>query len=313
MSVFTAIDMPLLAAFLKNYSVGAPKGFTGIEAGITNSNFFIDTETGRYVLTIVEDETFADVEWFMQLLAYLHRNNIPCAKPLPARSGGYTQTIANKPATVVQCLQGTDKTRVDSNDCFAIGKVLASFHTSCQNYPETRNDSRGDAWRTATASRVRTKLSREELKLLNKHMEADYAGVLAGLPTSVIHADLFKDNVLFNGGNISGIIDFYYACTGCMLYDLAITFNDWCRDDTTRVDQQLAGALIKGYESIRPLNTCERSSWPDAVRCAALRFWLSRLCDLHFPPDALMTFAHDPTPLQKILSEDVPSLVDLTS
>lgn len=313
MSVFTAIDMPLLAAFLKNYSVGEPSGFSGIEAGITNSNFFIDTETGRYVLTIVEDETFADVEWFMQLLAYLHQNNIPCARPLQAHSGGYTQTIANKPATVVQCLQGSDKTRVDRNDCYAIGKVLARFHTSCQNYPQSRNDSRGAAWRTATAHKVRTKLNREELALLNKHMEADYTATLARLPTSVIHADLFKDNVLFNGGRISGIIDFYYACTGCMLYDLAITFNDWCRDDSTLIDQQLANALFDGYESIRPLKSSERSSWPDAVHCAALRFWLSRLCDLQFPPDAVITFAHDPKPLQKILSEEVPSLVDISS
>ena len=313
MSVFTAIDMPQLAAFLKDYAIGAATGFTGIEAGITNSNFFVDTETGRYVLTIVEHESFADVEWFMQLLAYLHKNDIPCAQPLPANNGQYTTSLADKPATVVQCLQGSDKTVVNSHDCYAIGKVLAGFHKSCQNYSLTRQDSRGASWRTATAEKVRAKLSATDSKLLDKHMDANYAKKLDSLPTSVIHADLFKDNVLFHDDEISGIIDFYYACSGCMLYDLAITFNDWCRDDTTRIDPHLASALLRGYESTRPLESRERNCWPDAIRCAALRFWLSRLDDLHFPPDALMTFTKDPTPLRKILSEEAPAFVDLAS
>ena len=316
MSVFTSIDMPQLTAFLKNYSVGAPSGFTGIEAGITNSNFFIDTETGRYVLTIVEHESFTDVEWFMQLLAYLHQNGIPCAAPLPANNGSYTKPLANKPATVVQCLQGADKNHVNGNDCYALGKVLAGLHKSCQNYStsnQSRNDTRGAGWRTTTAEKVRIKLNADKAALLDKHMNADYARRLAQLPTSVIHADLFKDNVLFNGANISGIIDFYYACTGCMLYDLAITFNDWCRDDETNIDQDLARALLRGYESVRPLESSEYECWPTAVRCAALRFWLSRLHDLHFPPDGLLTYTKDPSPLEKILSFDVPDFVDLTS
>ncbi len=317
MSVFTSIDMPQLAAFLKSYSVGSPSGFTGIEAGITNSNFFIDTETGRYVLTIVEHESFTDVEWFMQLLAYLNKNNIPCAAPLQSISGGFTKPLAKKPATIVQYLQGSDKTDVNPNDCFALGQVLAHFHKSCQDYSQTgnkdRKDSRGTEWRTATAEKVRNKLNTEEMDLLDHHMAADYATKMALLPTSVIHADLFKDNVLFDGDNISGIIDFYYACTGCMLYDLAITFNDWCRDNTTGIDQQLASALLNGYQSIRPLEPVEHSSWPDAVRCAALRFWLSRLDDLHFPPDAVTTYTKDPAPLQKILSSRPPELLDLTS
>lgn len=313
MSVFTSIDMPQLAAFLKNYSVGEPSAFTGIEAGITNSNFFIDTETGRYVLTIVENESFTDVEWFMQLLAYLHQNAIPCAAPMQANNGSYTKPLAMKPATIVQCLQGSDKTKVSSSDCNALGKVLASFHKSCQNYTLKRKDSRGPEWRTATAEKVRGKLNIEAQALLDKHMQADYAATLSSLPGSVIHADLFKDNVLFDGDDISGIIDFYYACNGCMLYDLAITFNDWCRDETTQINLDLARALISGYHSVRPLEPAEFTHWPEAMYCAALRFWLSRLSDLHFPPDAVTTYTKDPAPLQKILSSPPPDIVDLTS
>ena len=313
MSVFTSIDSPQLESFLSAFPVKKLIQFRGIEAGITNSNFFVDAQCGYYVLTIVEHESSDDVEWFMHLLAFLHRNNIPCAKPIASETGEYSKTLAGKPATLVERLSGKEITSVSTANCSQIGEVLAQLHVSCLDYSSHRVDSRGPEWRDQTARKIRTKLMPDEKQLLDEKMSAQYAQTMERLPSSVIHADLFRDNVLFDAGKIGGVIDFYYACTGCMLYDLAITFNDWCRDDTTRVDQQLAGALIKGYESIRPLNTRERSSWPDAVRCAALRFWLSRLCDLHFPPDALMTFAHDPTPLQKILSEDVPSLVDLTS
>ena len=313
MSVFTAIDLKQLNNFLTSYPVGAANSFTGIEAGITNSNFFIDTKTDRYVLTIVENEGHEDVEWFMQLLAYLHQNKIPCAKPMQASTGSYTSTLADKPATVVQCLKGADKLQVTADDCYAIGQVQASFHTSCQNYPHTRNDSRGAVWRQQTANKVRDKLDPQDLKLLDQQMSSDCWNVLEQLPQSVIHADLFRDNVLFNEDNISGIIDFYYACTGCMLYDLAITFNDWCRDASSRIDRTRAKALLTGYGSIRPLQPEEQTSWPEAIRCAALRFWLSRLVDLHYPPDALMTYTKDPTPLRNILVEEPCKFVDLTS
>jgi len=275
MSVFTTIDLQQLNNFLESYPTGAADSFTGIEAGITNSNFFIDTTTGRYVLTIVENESHEDVEWFMQLLAYLHKDKIPCAKPMQAVNGSYTNTLADKPATVVQCLKGADKLEVTTEDCHAIGQVLASFHKSCQNYSYARNDSRGIKWRQKTASKVRSKLDPADLQLLDQQMNASGSKTLEQLPQSVIHADLFRDNVLFHDDTISGIIDFYYACTGCMLYDLAITFNDWCRDDSTRVDHNRAKALLSGYEKIRPLEPEERERWPEAIRCAALRFWLS--------------------------------------
>ena len=313
MSVFTSVDTAQLNDFLKNYPAGSLQSFKGIEAGITNSNFFVDTDTDRYVLTIVEQESHADVEWFMQLLAYLHTSEIPCAMPVKSFSGHYTETLAGKPATLVECLQGADKTSVTTNDCESIGKVLANFHTSCQQYSSHRADSRGAAWRDETAQKVRDKLDTDNKKLLDEHMQAGYTELCSSLPASVIHADLFKDNVLFANNSISGIIDFYYACNGCMLYDLAITFNDWCRDDSTNIDIAKARALLKGYESIRPLEAAEQTAWPALVSCAALRFWLSRLSDLHFPPDALMTYTKDPTPFQSILKEQRCSYVEITT
>jgi len=313
MSVFTSVDTSQLNDFLKNYPAGELQSFTGIEAGITNSNFFVDTDSARYVLTIVEHENHADVEWFMQLLAYLHQCRIPCAQPVKSLAGDYTNSLANKPATLVECLQGKEKTTVDELDCEAVGKVLASFHISCRDYPSHRQDSRGAAWRTETAEKVHSKLSLENKRLLDKQMQCNHTALCETLPASVIHADLFRDNVLFHNNAISGIIDFYYACSGCMLYDLAITFNDWCRDDSTNIVISKARALISGYESIRPLEASEQAAWPEIVSCAALRFWLSRLHDLHFPPDALMTFTKDPAPLEAVLREPACQYVDITS
>ncbi len=319
MSVFTNINSQQLETFIESYPVGTLSGFTGIEAGITNSNFFVDTDTGRYVLTIVEHEHRDDVEWFMQLLAYLHSNNIPCALPVKTKDS-YTSTLAEKPATIVECLKGSEKVTVNPEDCHAIGQVMAKFHTSCQDYKAKRQDSRGAAWRTQTAEKVTSKISHDERKLLAELMQACKPATLDALPASVIHADLFRDNVLFyqdeslaGAARISGIIDFYYACNGCMLYDLAITFNDWCRDADGAIDRENAKALLQGYESVRPLEASEQQSWPEAVRCAALRFWLSRLHDLHYPPEALMTFTKDPAPYQKILTESAVEYVDITS
>ncbi len=320
MSVFTNINSQQLEEFINGYPVGIPTGFTGIEAGITNSNFFVDTDTGRYVLTIVEHEHPDDVEWFMQLLAFLNSENIPCAQPVKAKSNIYTTTLANKPATLVECLSGRDKIDVDAEDCHAIGQVMAQFHVSCRNYPSQRQDSRGTIWRAATASKVRTKLTDQDQQLLDHVMRTNDASSLEALPASVIHADLFRDNVLFHddgshqGANrISGIIDFYYACSGCMLYDLAITFNDWCRTESTTIDHNKATALLAGYESIRPLEQSEHSAFADAVRCAALRFWLSRLEDLHFPPVGQMTYTKDPLPYQKILLQPAANYSNFTT
>lgn len=319
MSVFTSIDSAQLEAFIASYPVGTQSGFTGIEAGITNSNFFVDTTTGRYVLTIVEHEHHSDVEWFMQLLAYLHSNNIPCAMPVKATSGVYTGTLADKPATIVECLKGSEKVQVNNDDCHAVGRVMADFHVSCTDYPSNRQDSRGAQWRAETAKKVRPKLTVEETRLLDTEMQSGYAEKLTGLPQSVVHADLFRDNVLFFDSKehaepstgISGIIDFYYACNGCMLYDLAITFNDWCRDDDSQINLSRAQALLAGYESIRPLEAIERDSWHLAVRCAALRFWLSRLHDLHFPPEGLLTFTKDPVAYEKILLDPATEYADI--
>ena len=315
MSVFTTVNSTQLESFLENYSIGALISFNGIAAGVTNSNFFVDTNTGRYILTIVEHENATDVEWFMQLLAFLHKNNIPCAMPFLSANNNYTQTLAGKPATLVECLNGADKTVVNTSDCHALGTLIAQLHKVCRDYPHHRADTRGGQWRLTTARQVESFLTPEEKSLLDDTMNAVAKASLNNLPKSVIHADLFRDNVLFESNElstVSGIIDFYYACNGCMLYDLAIVFNDWCRVDTV-VDRAKAHALLAGYQSVRPLSAAEQHAWPQAIQCAALRFWLSRLQDLHFPPQGAITNTLDPAAFQQILLQPCLEFEDLAS
>ncbi len=301
MSVFTTITHTQLDTFLQQFSVGALKQFSGIQAGITNTNYFVDTSTGRYVLTIVEHESATDVEWFMQLLNFLHQSDIPCAQPVKSNTGQYTRTLCNKPATLVNRLRGADKAEVTSTDCLIMGEQMAKMHLACRNYRSARIDSRGAAWHDATSKQVLSQLDPRYQSLLQRELAVQNKRTLDTLPRSVIHADLFRDNVLFDGNQISGIIDVYYACDGCMLYDIAIAYNDWCRHSDGQIDASRAAALLKGYESVRPWHDSEKKAWPTAIRAAALRFWLSRLQDFHFPADGTLTHIKNPAIFQTIL------------
>lgn len=300
MSVYTNVTDAELTSFLANYPAGTLKSFCGIQSGITNTNYFVDTSNGRYVLTIVEHETLQDVEWFMQLLNFLSNAQIPCAEPLLAYSGCYTGRLSNKPATLVRRLNGREKTEVSSDDCRLIGTTLARLHLACRDYQPPRKDSRGPQWRETTARQVLPRLTASQKHLLKRVLAKNN---LEHLPRSIIHADLFKDNVLFVQDRIGGVIDFYYACNGCMLYDLAIVYNDWCRDDSAQVIESNASALLAGYQTLRRFEQAERDAWPDAIRSAALRFWLSRLQDMHFPMEGSLTFIKDPDVFQAIIEQ----------
>ncbi len=303
MSVYTSITQNELVSFLAHYAVGDLVSFCGIQSGITNTNYFVDTDDGRYVLTIVEHETEEDVEWFMQLLSFLNSAHIPCAEPMLAGNGHYTLSLCGKPATLVRRLAGSERIEVNNDDCYLIGETLAKMHIACRDYEPLRSDSRGHAWREQTALQVRPKMSATQQALLERAL---HAANLDDLPRSIIHADLFRDNVLFEQKHIGGIIDFYYACDGCMLYDLAIVYNDWCRDDSANINEPRAESLLAGYQQQRPFDASEQKAWPSVVGTAALRFWLSRLQDMHFPMEGDLTFIKDPAAFERILEQSYP-------
>ena len=301
MSVFTTITTDDLTPFLAQYPITSLKSFHGIASGISNSSFFLNTEDRAFVLTIVERESKGDVEWFMQFIHFLNQRGFPCASPIAMHDGLFTSTLAHKPAALVEKLAGEGKLEVTPADCQLIGQTIANLHITAMEFDQKRADTRGAVWRTQTASLVRGYLPDDERELLDTEMALQHDNILSTLPQSIIHADLFRDNVLFDGNDISGVIDFYFACNGCMIYDLCIAYNDWCRNDDGSRDPKRARAFLNGYNSVRTLQCIEEENLSIAMRCASLRYWLSRLQDFYFPAEGELTYTKDPNVYKRIL------------
>lgn len=300
MSVFTIVRQAELEAFLVAYDLGALVEFSGIEAGIENTNYFVTTTAGRFVLTLFEFTPRDELGYFLDLMAFLADRGVPCPHPLAARDGTYLRSLNGRPAALVRRLEGRSIPEPGTAHCAQIGAALAGLHCAGRDFPRARDNDRGRAWREQVADLVANHLGAEDRALLATVVADDFLDAEADLPRGVIHADLFHDNALFTGERLSGIIDFYYAHTGPLLYDLAVTVADWCFRDGT-LDRVRGRALVAAYAAVRPLDANERAAWPAAVRAAGARFWLSRLKDRIFPRDAAMTFIKDPAPFRAVL------------
>ena len=301
MSVFTTVTPDQLKHWLRAYPLGELCDLQGIASGITNTNYFVTTDTGRYVLTLFEEHTADELPYFLDLMAHLAERGVPCPHPVADANGSRLGELNGKPAALVSCLRGRDLEAPSATHCAEVGRVLAQMHAAGESFPSQMQNPRGVQWRKETAAKVREFLSQEDQALLLQALTLDAALKLDGLPTGVIHADLFRDNVLFDGDQLGGFIDFYYACNDVLLYDIAIAVNDWCVSEDGIVDDARMHALLKAYSSIRPLTQAEHAAWPAVLQIAALRFWLSRLLDKHFPHAGELTHAKDPEHFRKIL------------
>ncbi|MGB1581866.1 MAG: homoserine kinase, partial [Nevskiales bacterium] len=223
MSVYTAVSEAELTAFLADYPVGELRGFEGISAGIENTNYFVDTSDGRWVLTLFERAAEEDLPWFLGLMDHLAHRGVPSASPLADHRGRLLTRLNGKPAALVHRLDGSHLMQPGPTHCRELGRVLAEMHQAGQSFKHERQDCRGQAWRQATATQVLPKLSADDAALLEDEMAFQAAHLNRQLPQGVIHSDLFRDNVLFHEDRLSGLIDFYFACNGELLYDLAIT------------------------------------------------------------------------------------------
>ncbi|HEX5538430.1 MAG TPA: homoserine kinase [Methylophilaceae bacterium] len=300
MSVFTTVTVKQLRHRLHDYAIGELLDLQGIAAGITNTNYFVTTEQGRFVLTLFERNTAEELPYFLDLMAHLAERQVPCPRPIPDNSGHRLAQLNGKPAALVTCLRGRDITQPSLAQCAEVGRVLAEMHIAGSTFPLHMQNPRGPAWCRETAAKVADTLSADDRAMLQAELAFQAALDTAGLPHGVIHADLFRDNVLFDGERLGGLIDFYYACNDILLYDVAIAVNDWCAvGDGLDVQRMLT--LLKAYDAVRPLNTAERQAWPALLRRAALRFWISRLYDFHYPQAGELTHAKDPQQFQKIL------------
>jgi homoserine kinase type II len=305
MSVYTTVTPDQLVSWLSQRAVGTLVDLRGISAGIENTNYFVTTTNGRYVLTLFEKLTAAELPFYLQLMAHLADRGIPSARPIPDIDGNLLGALNGKPATLVCFLPGIDVQVPDENHCADVGRVLARIHLAGSSYPGQMENPRGVKWWQSVLPEIVRFVPQKAAGLLTSEVEFHSHAPYRQLPSGAIHADLFRDNVLFENGQISGVIDFYFACTDALLYDLAICVNDWCISTDGELDDSRTAALLEGYGSVRAFVAEESAAWPSLLRAAALRFWISRLYDLHLPRPGELTHAKDPSHFQRILERHI--------
>lgn len=301
MSVYTTLTLQEAQAWLQDYSIGKILELKGIAAGITNTNYFVITDDARYVLTVFEKNSMDELPYFVDLMAHLAQHGVPCPTPITDSNGDSLHLLKEKPALVVSCLNGKGVEQSSAEQCTQVGHALAQMHIAGQSFKHDSINQRDVDWRVKTAGQVVVKMPVADQGLLNKVMDFQAAFDLSALPRGVIHGDLFRDNVLFDGAKLGGFIDFYYACDDVLAYDVAIAVNDWCVAEDGELDGPRLNAFLQAYMYVRPFDVVERQAWQGLLCIAALRFWLSRLYDWHFPLEGELTHAKNPDHFKNIL------------
>lgn len=301
MSVYTAVSDDDMQQWLQNYTIGKFISLQGIAQGITNSNYFLTTTQGRFVLTVFEVLQQHELPFFLLLKQHLSQNGVACPAPIARRDGRFDGTLAGKPACLVSCLPGRDTSLPTPRQCYHTGAMLAKMHLAGTSFEAHMPNPRHAAWWQAAAAKLMPHLDAKDATLLQQEIDFLAQHPDTHLPSGIIHADLFKDNVLLDGDNVTGFIDFYYACHGSFVYDLAIAINDWARMADNHLDDGLQTALMDGYQSVRPLTEAETAYLNTAQRAGSIRFWVSRLLDYHFPQAGEITFIKDPNAFRDLL------------
>ena len=308
MAVFTPLDEAEVDAWLTRFDLGTRTDLQGIASGIENTNYFLTTTQGRFVLTLFERLRPEQLPFYLGLMHHLAAHGIPVPDPMPDRTGQTLHALKGKPAALVTRLKGRSQLQPQAAHCAQVGHWLARMHLAARDYAGTQPNLRGLAWQSRTIPEILPYLSADQRGLISAelaHQTATAASAAyASLPRSAVHADLFRDNVLFEGDALSGVFDFYFAGVDTWLFDLAVALNDWCIHlETGAFDASRRDALMQAYLAVRPLCDAEQSLLPDALRAAALRFWTSRLADYHLPRDAHLLTPHDPAHFERVLRQ----------
>ncbi|MCS0616221.1 homoserine kinase [Massilia kyonggiensis] len=310
MAVFTPVTLDDLSQWIKQFPLGKALALKGIASGIENSNFFLTTERGEYVLTIFENLSFEQLPFYVQLMRHLAERGIPVPAPVANDAGELVVALHGKPAAIVSKLDGSSQMDPQPVHCAEVGTILAKMHLAGRDFPLRQPNLRGLDWWVETVPKVLPFLDAETAALLQSELafQRDFAAgtTYAELERGPVHADLFRNNVMFVGERLSGCFDFYFAGWDTWLFDLAVTVNDWCIDlDTGRLDEARVVALTRAYHAVRPFTEADHAAWLPMLRAAALRFWLSRLYDYHRPREAEMLTPHDPTHFERVLRERI--------
>ena len=295
MSVYTTVGREELADWLRPLGIGELTDFAGIAAGMQNSNYFVTTTSGRYVLTLFEDIDPAGLDFYLMLQAHLAERGIPAPRPFADPLGRRWRMLAGKPGALLSCLPGRAIEQPGELHCRAVGEVLARLHAASTDLDNPPPNPCGAAWCQRVGSGLLPLVRPDERELLADELAFQQTRDWSALPRSVIHADLFRDNVLWEGDRLGGVLDFYFAGEDICLFDLAVVANDWCGDAVT------LAALIDGYAAVWPLTDGERAAWPAVRRAAALRFWLLRLSVRHHPKAGSVVTIKNPDDFRTLL------------
>ena len=310
MAVYTEVRFDEADALFQRLGLGPLTDLQGIRSGIENTNYYATTARGQWVLTLFERLAAEQLPYYLRFMEHLALKGIPVPAPQPDRLGGLVHVLAGKPAAVVTRLPGSHRLSPDAAHCAQVGAMLARIHLAGASFSLQQPHLRGLAWWTETAPLVLPHLSTEQAALLRdelafqQHLASSPAG--QALPRGPIHADLFRDNVMFDDtagtDRLCGFFDFYFAGTDMLLFDVAVCLNDWCADPATgQLDEARAAVFTAAYERARPLTAGEARAMPSLLRAAALRFWISRLWDWHLPRSAALLQAKDPTQFERML------------
>ena len=305
MSVFTPVSDADARALLEHYALGELERLEGIAQGVENTNYFLTTTTGEYVLTLFEHIPRADLPFYVGLMDHLAHRDVICPQPMRRENGEMLAEVNGKPACIVTRLPGAPRPRPDADDCRAVGEILARIHVGAVDYDAGLANWRGREWRESFAATLAPKLAAADNELIASENRYQAIHDDSVLPQGVIHGDLFHDNVLWDDEGRGGVIDFYFACDDVLLYDVAIAVNDWCAMPDASLDAGRAAAFVEGYEEARPLEDLEREMWPVMLRRAALRTWLGRLGYNHFPRESHMTIPKDHAFSRRLLERHI--------
>jgi len=300
MSVYTSVDSEQLEGFLRRYDIGKALALTPVAAGITNSNYMLDTDKGHYVLTLYEHHSDDELDYMLRLQRHLAERGVRCSEPVLDRRDDLFSSLKQRPAANIHRVDGEVHSSPTAGHCALIGAELARFHLAGADFDKFRANPRGLDWIAAVRDMLAENLDDAEQQAIETSIRAAQALDLDRLPQGAIHADLFHDNALFVGDELGGILDFDYACSDSFVFDIAVLLNDWCIDSQYQLIGTRVSAVMDAYRQLRDLSNSEVEALPMMLRLAALRFWLSRLYDKTFPLSGELTFIKSPDTYREI-------------
>ena len=313
MAVFTEVSPAEAQALLTRLQLGELRTLRGIEGGIENTNYFATTDAGEFVLTLFERLTAEQLPFYLHLMRHLAHAGIPVPDPQADTHGQILHSVCGKPAAVVNKLKGRSQLAPQAVHCAAVGEMLARMHLAGAGFERQQPNLRGLPWWNETVPVVLPHLDAEQAALLQSELayqnHTAASSAYTALPRGPVHADLFRDNVMFDGDageQLTGFFDFYFAGVDTFLFDLAVCLNDWCIDwDSGAHDAARFEAMLSAYQTVRPLTAAERTLLPAMARAGALRFWISRLWDYHLPREAQVLTPHDPRHFERVLRQRI--------